>query len=74
MFTLCCLFLPPGATMSCAGPDIEYESGRGVRTSPLYTRLQNSGAIFGQIIGFEPALYFDSPSVLMGRVVSLTSC
>ncbi|KAK2189458.1 hypothetical protein NP493_106g05056 [Ridgeia piscesae] len=54
-----------GATMSCAGPDIEYESGRGVRTSPLYTRLQNSGAIFGQIIGFEPALYFDSPSVLM---------
>ena len=57
--------------MSCAGPDIEFESGRGVRTSPLYTRLQTHGAVFGQIIGFEPALYFDSSSVLQGRDLRL---
>ena len=36
------------------------ESGRKLRTSPLYTRYESCAAIFGQSLGYERALYFDT--------------
>lgn len=41
-------------------PYKEYLSSRKLRTSPLYTCLQNYGAVFGETVGFERALYFQS--------------
>lgn len=42
------------------GPEIEYQSARGLRVSPLYTRAHKAGAVFGENVGFERALYFTS--------------
>ena len=36
------------------------ESGRKLRTSPLYTRYESCAAVFGQSLGYERALYFDT--------------
>ncbi|KAF4527520.1 hypothetical protein B566_EDAN015620 [Ephemera danica] len=38
----------------------EYKLGRGLRCSPLYGVLENSGAVFGTRMGYERPLYFDS--------------
>ena len=35
-------------------------SGRKLRTSPLYTRYESCAAVFGQSLGYERALYFDT--------------
>ena len=39
-------------------PKRELESARGVRRSPLYDRLKQSGAVFGSKFGWERPLYF----------------
>jgi len=35
------------------------QSGRPVQTTPLYDRLKNKGAVYGQIAGWERAFWFD---------------
>ena len=35
-------------------------SSRKLRTSPIYTRYESCAAVFGQSLGYERALYFDT--------------
>ncbi|MCP4298727.1 MAG: FAD-dependent oxidoreductase [Proteobacteria bacterium] len=50
-------------------PFDEWEWGRPYRTSPLYERLKESGAVFGEKSGFERVIYFepDKPWRTAGR-------
>lgn len=41
----------------------EFESGRGIRRSPLHERLAAAGACFGQKNGWERPLFFAQPDV-----------
>ncbi len=43
---------------SIAWPSEEYSSGRPLRRSPLYDRLQKAGACFGEKMGFERPNWF----------------
>lgn len=40
-------------------PYFEYEYGRKLRMSPIFPVLQENGAVFGQIMGYERPNYFD---------------
>jgi len=48
----------PGLHYRMAWPNREYETGRGLRHSPLYARLAARGACFGAKMGWERALWF----------------
>ena len=41
-----------------AYPQLEQESGRSLKTTPIYARLQERGAVFGQAYGWERPLWF----------------
>ena len=47
---------------SIAWPGEEYSSGRPLRRSPLYDRLQAKGACFGEKLGFERPNWFADPA------------
>jgi sarcosine dehydrogenase len=47
---------------SIAWPSEEYLSGRPLRRSPLYDRLQAKGACFGEKMGFERPNWFADPA------------
>ncbi|PVD21211.1 hypothetical protein C0Q70_19380 [Pomacea canaliculata] len=40
-------------------PREEYTSGRMLRSSPLYTRQEVAGAVFGETMAYERAMYFN---------------
>ncbi len=42
-------------------PFRQYETSRGVRTSPLHERLAAAGACFGEVAGYERPNWFGSP-------------
>ena len=44
-------------------PYRQYETGRGVRTSPLHERLEAQGACFGEVAGWERANWFAPPGI-----------
>jgi sarcosine dehydrogenase len=44
-----------------AWPSEEFDSGRPLRRSPLYERLQAAGAVFGEKLGWERANWFAAP-------------
>jgi 4-methylaminobutanoate oxidase (formaldehyde-forming) len=50
-----------GKHYTVAFPHEEYESGRGVITSPLYQRLKARGAVFGSKLGWERPNWFAPP-------------
>jgi 4-methylaminobutanoate oxidase (formaldehyde-forming) len=50
-----------GKHYTIAWPLEEYESGRPLITSPLYGRLKDRGAVFGQKLGWERANWFARP-------------
>lgn len=39
----------------------EFQTGRSLRTSPIFTKLQEAGARFSQVMGYERAMYFKKP-------------
>ncbi|MBL4907671.1 MAG: hypothetical protein JKX94_09500, partial [Sneathiella sp.] len=47
-----------GKHYTIAWPHEEYSAGRGGRCSPLYDRLKNSGACFGEKLGWERPNWF----------------
>lgn len=49
-----------GKHYTIAWPQEEYESGRPVRTSPLYDKLRAQGAVFGSKFGWERPNWFAS--------------
>jgi len=47
--------------MSYPTPHHDYETGHGLKVSPIYPRLQEMGALFTQIMGYErPAVYMNN--------------
>lgn len=40
-------------------PFQEFHKGRNLRMSPIYPRLREVGAVFGQVMGYERPTYFD---------------
>ncbi|XP_059144438.1 pyruvate dehydrogenase phosphatase regulatory subunit, mitochondrial-like [Physella acuta] len=42
-------------------PREEYKTGRKLRCSPLHTRLEVAGAVFGETMAYERAMYFNNP-------------
>lgn len=43
-------------------PREEYKTGRKLRCSPLHTRLEVAGAVFGETMAYERAIYFNLES------------
>ncbi|CAL1532543.1 unnamed protein product [Lymnaea stagnalis] len=49
-------------------PREEYKTGRKLRCSPLHTRLEVAGAVFGETMAYERAMYFtNNEDNLIGR-------
>ncbi|XP_055956518.1 pyruvate dehydrogenase phosphatase regulatory subunit, mitochondrial [Patella vulgata] len=48
-----------GHQYSLRYPGEEHQSGRKLRTSPLHTRLEVSGACFGETMAYERPMWFD---------------
>lgn len=44
-------------------PFSEFKTGRNLRMSPIYPKLREAGAIFGQVMGYERPSWFDPDSV-----------
>jgi sarcosine dehydrogenase len=60
-----------GKHYTVAYPHEEYESGRGVITSPLYDRLKGFGAVFGSKLGWERPNWFAPKGVEARDVYSM---
>jgi 4-methylaminobutanoate oxidase (formaldehyde-forming) len=50
-----------GKHYTIAWPSEEHSSGRPLRRSPLYARLKDAGAVFGEKLGWERANWFARP-------------
>ena len=48
----------PGLTFSLNYPHSEFGTGRALRTSPIFPKLQVAGAHFGQVMGYERPMFF----------------
>jgi sarcosine dehydrogenase len=52
-----------GKHYTIAWPGEEHNSGRPLRRSPLYQRLKDAGAVFGEKLGWERANWFARPGI-----------
>merc|ERR1719186_1173075 len=48
----------PSLTFSLNYPHSEFSTGRALRTSPIFPKLQIAGAQFGQVMGYELPMFF----------------
>lgn len=62
-----------GKHYSIAFPQEEYDSGRPLLTSPLYSRLKELGAVLGSKLGWERANWFAPEGIEPKDVYSMTS-
>jgi Glycine cleavage system T protein (aminomethyltransferase) len=46
-------------------PFNEFKTGRNLRMSPIYPKLREAGAVFGQVMGYERPTWFD-PDYMSG--------
>ena len=53
-------------------PKQEYSTGRKLRCSPLHTRQEQTGAVFGETVAYERAMYFSLNGVLPVSLLSYT--
>ncbi|WRQ46774.1 FAD-dependent oxidoreductase [Rhodobacterales bacterium FZCC0083] len=51
-------------------PGYEYHSGRGLKTTPIYERQKEQGALFGESMGWERPKWFDKDGI--GEELSFT--
>lgn len=49
----------PGLHYAIQYPFSEFTTGRNLRMSPVYPKLQEAGAVFGQVMGYERPTWFD---------------
>ncbi|KAK7789876.1 hypothetical protein R5R35_008830 [Gryllus longicercus] len=49
----------PGLHYGLMYPFYEFHTGRNLRMSPIYPKLKESGAIFGQVMGYERPAWFE---------------
>lgn len=52
----------PGMHYGLIYPHHEFRTGRNLRMSPVYPKLWEAGAVFGQVMGYERPTWFD-PSI-----------
>uniref|UniRef100_A0A1B6D3W9 Pyruvate dehydrogenase phosphatase regulatory subunit, mitochondrial n=1 Tax=Clastoptera arizonana TaxID=38151 RepID=A0A1B6D3W9_9HEMI len=57
----------PGMHYGLLYPFHEFKTGRNLRMSPIYPRLREAGAVFGQVMGYERPAYFDPDFVEEGK-------
>ena len=48
----------PGLNFAINYPHSEFQTGRALRTSPIFPKLQLAGAQFGQVMGYERPMFF----------------
>merc|ERR1719295_194055 len=48
----------PGLNSTINYPHSEFATGRALRTSPIFPKLQQAGAQFGQVMGYERPMFF----------------
>lgn len=48
----------PGMHYALQYPHHEFKTGRNLRMSPIYPKLKEAGAIFGQVMGYERPTWF----------------
>ena len=56
--TICVLILAMHSKISYPGKEHDWKTGQKLRSSPVYTRLKQDGAVYSRIKGFERALWF----------------
>ncbi|ENN70883.1 pyruvate dehydrogenase phosphatase regulatory subunit, mitochondrial [Dendroctonus ponderosae] len=49
----------PGLHYGMNYPFSEFQTGRNLRMSPVYPKLREAGAVFGQVMGYERPTWFD---------------
>lgn len=49
----------PGMHYGLPYPQHEFQTGRNLRMSPVYPKLREAGAVFGQVMGYERPTWFD---------------
>lgn len=49
-------------------PNVEFQTGRNLRMSPIYPKLKEAGAVFGQVMGYERPNWF-SPELMSGTML-----
>lgn len=49
----------PGIHYGLNYPFLEYKTGRNLRMSPIFPKLKEAGAVFGQVMGYERPTWFD---------------
>ncbi|CAH1102942.1 unnamed protein product [Psylliodes chrysocephalus] len=49
----------PGLHYGLIYPFHEFQTGRNLRMSPVYPKLLEAGAVFGQVMGYERPTWFD---------------
>ncbi|KAK9701359.1 FAD dependent oxidoreductase central domain [Popillia japonica] len=50
----------PGLHYGLMYPFYEFQTGRNLRMSPVYPKLREAGAVFGQVMGYERPTWFES--------------
>ncbi|KAK9871456.1 hypothetical protein WA026_012830 [Henosepilachna vigintioctopunctata] len=53
----------PGLHYAVNYPFHEFSTGRNLRMSPVYPKLKESGAVFGQVMGYERPTWFEEPEL-----------
>lgn len=53
----------PGLHYGLIYPFHEFQTGRNLRMSPVYPKLREAGAVFGQVMGYERPSWFDPQQV-----------
>jgi pyruvate dehydrogenase phosphatase regulatory subunit len=53
----------PGLHYGLIYPFHEFKTGRNLRMSPIYPKLREAGAVFGQVMGYERPTWFDQDYV-----------
>ncbi|XP_018058910.1 PREDICTED: pyruvate dehydrogenase phosphatase regulatory subunit, mitochondrial isoform X2 [Atta colombica] len=48
----------PGMHYALQYPHLEFKTGRNLRMSPIYPKLRDAGAVFGQVMGYERPSWF----------------
>ena len=48
----------PGMHYGLQYPHHEFKTGRNLRMSPIYPKLREAGAVFGQVMGYERPTWF----------------
>lgn len=62
----------PGLHYGLLYPFYEFQTGRNLRMSPVYPKLREAGAVFGQVMGYERPTWFESRN-REGKIVKIST-